>query len=155
RYSCRGGTSPLLVQVHRSPSGWQGIRGHEVVCDLAPALPVPLGPSAPRERLEHHAAAVAPERDRLALEPELPGQAHCLAAPVLEQFRRGHPHLRDIYQYRPPPPLSLVNVFGLPGVLRVTPEVSSMLDWLRYDVKHALRGLLRDRAFTVVALLSI
>ncbi len=23
-----------------------------------------------------------------------------------------------------------------------------MLDWLRYDVKHALRGLLRDRAFT-------
>jgi predicted permease len=30
-----------------------------------------------------------------------------------------------------------------------------MLDWLRYDVRHALRGLLRDRAFTVVAVLSI
>jgi predicted permease len=30
-----------------------------------------------------------------------------------------------------------------------------MLDWLRYDVRHALRGLLHDRAFTVVALLSI
>jgi predicted permease len=31
----------------------------------------------------------------------------------------------------------------------------SMLDWLSYDVKHALRGLRRDRAFTAVALLSI
>src|SRR5688572_30398652 len=30
-----------------------------------------------------------------------------------------------------------------------------MLDWLRYDLKHALRGLSRDRAFTFVALLSI
>src|SRR6059036_884056 len=30
-----------------------------------------------------------------------------------------------------------------------------MLGQLRYDVKHALRGLLRDRAFTLVALLSI
>ena len=30
-----------------------------------------------------------------------------------------------------------------------------MLGQLRYDIKHALRGLLRDRAFTLVALLSI
>jgi predicted permease len=30
-----------------------------------------------------------------------------------------------------------------------------MFDWLRYDVRHALRGLLRDRAFTLVAVLSI
>jgi putative ABC transport system permease protein len=30
-----------------------------------------------------------------------------------------------------------------------------MLDWLRYDVRHALRRLLHDRVFTVVALLSI
>ena len=30
-----------------------------------------------------------------------------------------------------------------------------MLGQLRYDVKHALRGLGRDRAFTLVALLSI
>lgn len=30
-----------------------------------------------------------------------------------------------------------------------------MLSALRYDVKHALRGLLRDRAFTLVAILSI
>jgi predicted permease len=30
-----------------------------------------------------------------------------------------------------------------------------MLDWLRSDVRHALRGLLRDRAFTIVAVLSI
>jgi putative ABC transport system permease protein len=30
-----------------------------------------------------------------------------------------------------------------------------MLDWLRYDVRYALRGLGRDRAFTVVAVLSI
>jgi len=30
-----------------------------------------------------------------------------------------------------------------------------MLDWLRYDIRQAFRGLLRDRAFTVVALLSI
>ncbi len=30
-----------------------------------------------------------------------------------------------------------------------------MLDWLRYDIRHALRRLLHDRVFTVVALLSI
>jgi hypothetical protein len=30
-----------------------------------------------------------------------------------------------------------------------------MFDWLRYDVRHAVRGMLRDRAFTMVALLSI
>jgi putative ABC transport system permease protein len=30
-----------------------------------------------------------------------------------------------------------------------------MLESIRYDVRHAVRGLLRDRAFTVVALLSI
>src|SRR2546425_7274258 len=30
-----------------------------------------------------------------------------------------------------------------------------MLNQLPYDVKHALRGVLRDRAFTFVALLSI
>jgi len=30
-----------------------------------------------------------------------------------------------------------------------------MLSQLGYDVRHALRGLLRDRAFTLVALLSI
>ena len=30
-----------------------------------------------------------------------------------------------------------------------------MLEWLWYDVKHALRGLRRDRAFTAVALLSV
>src|SRR5262245_59868135 len=30
-----------------------------------------------------------------------------------------------------------------------------MLDWLRYDVRHALRGLRRDRAFTAVAVLSV
>jgi hypothetical protein len=30
-----------------------------------------------------------------------------------------------------------------------------MLGQLGYDVKHALRGLLRDRAFTIVAVLSI
>ena len=30
-----------------------------------------------------------------------------------------------------------------------------MLDWLRYDLRRALRGLLRDRAFTAIALLSI
>jgi predicted permease len=30
-----------------------------------------------------------------------------------------------------------------------------MLDRIRYDLKHAVRGLLRDRAFTAVALLSI
>jgi predicted permease len=30
-----------------------------------------------------------------------------------------------------------------------------MLDLFRYDVKHALRGLLRDRSFTAVAVLSI
>jgi predicted permease len=30
-----------------------------------------------------------------------------------------------------------------------------MLEWLRSDVRHALRGLLRDRAFTIVAVLSI
>jgi predicted permease len=30
-----------------------------------------------------------------------------------------------------------------------------MLDWLRYDGKHALRGLLRERAFSLVAVLSI
>src|SRR2546427_13303478 len=30
-----------------------------------------------------------------------------------------------------------------------------MLEQLRYDVKHAVRGLLRDRAFTAIALLSI
>src|SRR5262245_35225318 len=31
----------------------------------------------------------------------------------------------------------------------------SMLDRVRYDLKHALCGLLRDRAFTAVALLSV
>src|SRR5262245_4074824 len=30
-----------------------------------------------------------------------------------------------------------------------------MIDLFRYDLKHALRGLLRDRAFTAVAVLSI
>src|SRR5947208_12436569 len=30
-----------------------------------------------------------------------------------------------------------------------------MLEQLRYDVRHAVRGLLRDRAFTAIALLSI
>ena len=30
-----------------------------------------------------------------------------------------------------------------------------MLEQLRYDVKHAVRGLLRDRAFMAIALLSI
>src|SRR5438445_2685670 len=30
-----------------------------------------------------------------------------------------------------------------------------MLEQLRYDLRHAVRGLLRDRAFTAVALLSV
>jgi hypothetical protein len=30
-----------------------------------------------------------------------------------------------------------------------------MLDWLRYDVRQALRGLGRERAFGAVAVLSI
>src|SRR6185295_5987573 len=30
-----------------------------------------------------------------------------------------------------------------------------MLDWLGYDLRHAVRGLLRDRTFTLVAVLSI
>jgi predicted permease len=30
-----------------------------------------------------------------------------------------------------------------------------MLDWLRYDLRHAVRGLLRDRTFTLVAVLSV
>jgi hypothetical protein len=30
-----------------------------------------------------------------------------------------------------------------------------MMEQLRYDVRHAVRGLLRDRAFTAIALLSV
>src|SRR6185295_15135199 len=30
-----------------------------------------------------------------------------------------------------------------------------MLEQLRYDVRHAVRGLLRDRVFTAIALLSV
>src|SRR6185295_18226021 len=30
-----------------------------------------------------------------------------------------------------------------------------MLDWLGYDLRHAVRGLLRDRTFTLVAVLSV
>jgi hypothetical protein len=30
-----------------------------------------------------------------------------------------------------------------------------MLEHLRYDVRHAVRGLLRDRSFTAIALLSV
>ena len=30
-----------------------------------------------------------------------------------------------------------------------------MLEQLRYDLRHAVRGLLRDRAFTAIAVLSV